>query len=89
MKKRIHKLSAALLAAALTLSLIAPVGAAEGDRADVELATAEDLTRFAQSCALDTWSQGKRVGLTADIDLTDTVFFPHPHLRRDLRRPGP
>ena len=30
MKKRIHKLSAALLAAALTLSLIAPVGAAEG-----------------------------------------------------------
>ena len=78
MKKRIHKLSAALLAAALTLSLIAPVGAAEGDRADVELATAEDLMDFARSCALDTWSQGKRVVLAADIDLTDTVFSPIP-----------
>lgn len=71
-KKRIGAL---LLAAALTAGLF-PASAA--DAGTVEIATPAQLSAFARDCSLDTWSQGKTVVLTADIDLTSADFSPIP-----------
>ena len=68
-------LLAALLALSLLFSLIAPAAAAGGE---ITIATPEDLIQLAKDCTLDSWSQGKRVVLTADIDLTGSAFPPIP-----------
>lgn len=44
----------------------------------VSISSAEDLLALSKNCALDTWSQGKTVALTADLDLTGTEFSPIP-----------
>ena len=78
MNKRFHnRLSALLLAGWLISSLALPaVRAAGGDT--VTVSSAEDLRQLAEDCALDTWSQGKTVLLTADLDLTKEDFTPIP-----------
>ena len=49
------------------------------DTADaVHISTAADLISFSQSCAMDTWSQGKLFVLDNDIDLSGTDFSPIP-----------
>ncbi len=37
----------------------------------IEIGTAEELARFAEQCFIDSWSRGKWVVLTGDIDLSD------------------
>ncbi len=69
------KLPALLLAAWLLVSLTVPAWAADGE---ITISSVEDLTAFAEHCSLDTWSQGKTVHLTADLDLTGTDFTPIP-----------
>ena len=69
------RLTAAVLAAVLALAAAAPALAAEPDV--IHIRTAGDLTRLAQQCALDTWSQGKTVVLEADLTL-DANFAPIP-----------
>lgn len=44
----------------------------------IYIRTAEDFLALAQSCSLDTWSQGKLVVLQADISLENTGFLPLP-----------
>lgn len=44
----------------------------------IVLTTPEDVLALAESCRLDTWSQGRRVSLEADIDLTGTGFTGIP-----------
>jgi len=53
-----------------------PVSALEGGR--VEIASVQDLMELAENCRLDSWSEGKTVVLTADIDLSGTDFSPIP-----------
>ncbi|MDE6213667.1 MAG: hypothetical protein K2M70_09380, partial [Lachnospiraceae bacterium] len=45
---------------------------------EVYIKNAEDLKTFAKNCWLDTWSQNKKVYLTADIDLAGENFVSIP-----------
>ena len=75
--KRIHNRLAILLIFALLLSLAAPVGAA-GSR--ITIRTPEDLVELSRRCSLDSWSRGKTVVLSADLDLSDVEFSSIPTL---------
>ena len=44
----------------------------------VTISTRKDFLRFAKNCTLDSWSAGKTVVLTADIDLGRVNFSPIP-----------
>lgn len=88
--KRIHNRLAILLIFALLLSLAAPVGAA-GSR--ITIRTPEDLVELSRRCSLDSWSRGKTVVLSADLDLSDVEFSSIPPLAahsmgRDTPSPG-
>lgn len=66
----------------LVLGLFAGPGLT-GGRADppgeeITVSSAEELQALAQQCSLDTWSRGKTVRLTADIDLSGQAFSPIP-----------
>lgn len=78
MNKRFNnRLPALLLAWWLLASFALPMArAASGDT--VAVSSAEDLRQLAKNCALDTWSQGKTVLLTADLDLAKEDFTPIP-----------
>ena len=65
-----------LLAAVLTVALIAP--AVLADNGEVHIKTADDLRDFSKKCQLDTFSEGLEVYLDADIDLAGEAFFPIP-----------
>ena len=73
--KRIHNRLAILLIFALLLSLAAPVGEA-GSR--ITIRTPEDLVELSRRCSLDSWSRGKTVVLSADLDLSDVEFSSIP-----------
>lgn len=45
---------------------------------EVYISNAEELKAFSKDCWLDTWSQNKKVYLTADIDLAGESFVPIP-----------
>lgn len=65
-----------LLALCLLAGTVLPAVRADG--AEVAISSVEDLLDFASSCSLDTWSRGKTVRLTADLDLTGIDFAPIP-----------
>ena len=44
----------------------------------VYISNAEEMKAFARDCWLDTWSQNKKVYLTADIDLAGESFVSIP-----------
>ena len=77
MNKHIMKrISSALLALVLTLSLCPfPASAAE-DSSVIHIGTREDWDALAVSCRLDTWSQGRTVILDNDLDLSDAGSIP-------------
>lgn len=59
--------------------LLAPAVCAEGEETiTMEVATADQLVALAKDCRLDSWSRGRTVVLTADIDLTGTDFAGIP-----------
>lgn len=72
-----NKITAALLAIQLMAGMlnaaILPVLAADNT---IMISSQEDFIRFAKNCTLDSWSQGKTVSLTCDLDFTDTDFVP-------------
>jgi len=76
MRKGFNRLFSLLLALWLLAALALPVWAAPEDA--VTISSVEDLARFGKNCALDTWSQGKTVTLTADLDLSGTDFTSIP-----------
>ena len=73
--KRIHNRLVILLIFALLLSLAAPVGAA-GSR--ITIRPPEVLGELSRRCSLDSWSRGKTVVLSADLDLSDVEFSSIP-----------
>lgn len=44
----------------------------------LRLSTVEDLLTLAENCRLDTWSQGRRIILEENIDLTGIAFYGIP-----------
>ncbi len=78
LRKQKNKLTAFVLAAAFFVPILAPMSLAENDGNTIKIATAEEFTDFAKKCKTDTWSHGKTVELTADIDFSKTGFSPVP-----------
>ncbi|MBQ9662073.1 MAG: hypothetical protein IJV41_05585 [Oscillospiraceae bacterium] len=73
------KLLSLLLCLLLLLQLSCFVFAEDASEdATTVIRTAEELVRFAQNCASDTYSAGRSFALGADIDLTGTDFSPIP-----------
>lgn len=66
----------AVLAAAVLFCGSAPVDIYAANT--VTISTRKDFLRFAKNCTLDSWSAGKTVVLTADIDLGRVNFSPIP-----------
>ncbi len=77
---RMNKLLAAVLTAAVALSLVFPAfpATAETQGSYIYIDSVEDFIELAQNCSLDTWSQGKVVVLEQDIDFKGTEFKPIP-----------
>ena len=71
------KLLACLLSLLILLALV-PAAVLAADPETVTVGTPEELRRLAEDCVLDTWSVGRRILLTADIDLGDAEFTPIP-----------
>lgn len=73
-----NRLAALLLACWLPASLAIPAVRAAEAADTVSISTTEGFQSFVKNCSLDTWSQGKTVILTADLDLTAVNFTPIP-----------
>lgn len=73
MKK--HRIYAGMLVISMLMCLFAPVFA-DGDI--ITISNEDDLIKFSKNCTLDTWSQGKTVNLTCDIELDSSDFTPIP-----------
>ena len=79
MNKNTKGLLSVLLSLCLLAAPLAPgVAAAEEEPAAIEIATADQLAALAKDCRLDSWSRGRTVTLTADIDLTGSDFAGIP-----------
>ena len=76
MNKLTRRAASLLLAALLLLGPALPM--ARGDEAEITISSVEDLLDFSRRCALDAWSRGKTVRLTADLDLENREFTPIP-----------
>ena len=74
MKRIVSLLLCVLLAAALPASALA----AQPDSDTINISTAGDLLRLAESCTADSWSRNKTVRLLADVDLSGTDFWGIP-----------
>lgn len=89
MKKQRKRLLAAVLSLCLLASLLAPAACAEGEEpATLEISTADQLLALARDCRLDSWSRGRTVVLTADIDLTGCKFAGIPTFGGTLEGKG-
>ena len=79
MKYRYDRLLAAVLSLCLLAGLLAPVVRAEENTPEtIQIATAEQLEALARDCRLDSWSEGRIVVVTEDIDLTGSDFAGIP-----------
>lgn len=74
------RLAALLLTACLLAGLALPTVWAEPSdgNAEITISTVKEFREFAQNCALDTWSQGRTVRLTVDLNLSGQSFTPIP-----------
>lgn len=78
-KRPICKSFSLLLAGWLLVFPMLPTAWALSAESDtIIISSSAEFLAFAKNCALDTWSQGKTVVLTADLDLADTEFTPIP-----------
>ena len=75
-----RRMTAALLCALLLLSLSCTAFAVDADSQIVKISSAADLEELALNCTSDTWSVGKTILLTQDINLTGCTFTPIPLL---------
>ena len=80
---RKHKLVTIFLSACLILFFPAALSyATEHEEITyietIRLSTVEDLLTLAENCRLDTWSQGRRIILEDNIDLTGIAFAGIP-----------
>ena len=72
-KQTANKLLCLLLAVLLLAGQVLPALALNQEGGTITIATAEDLKELAVQCTLDSWSQGKTVVLTDDINLSGSA----------------
>ena len=77
-KQAVMRTMTLALTAALLMTPFAPQAAAAQDPDVITIHSASDFLQVAEACALDTWSQGKTVCLSADIHLPGDQFAPVP-----------
>ena len=78
MNKRLSVFVSVLLTLAVLCSLC-PAAFAEGEEDDaIHIRTVQDLMALSENCSLDTWSDGRRIVLEADLSLSDVDFDPIP-----------
>lgn len=66
-----NKIFAGIVLVSVWLCLFQPIFA---DSNMIIISDKEDLLKFSENCTLDTWSQGKNVSLTCDIDMENEEF---------------
>lgn len=89
MKYQYDRLLAAVLSLCLLAGLLAPaVRAEETTPETIQIATAEQLEALARDCRLDSWSVGRTVVVTEDIDLTGSDFAGIPTFGGTLEGQG-
>lgn len=78
-KRFVRKWSSLLLAGWLLMSpVILTAQAVSAEPETITISSEADLLAFVKNCTLDTWSQGKTVVLTVDLDLAGAEFSPIP-----------
>ncbi len=86
--RALNRLAALLLAAAFVWAAALPAFA-EGEAAaqsdTIYINSTSDLIRFAQRCAVDSWSKGKTVILQEDLSLKDVDWEPIPSFSGTFR----
>lgn len=89
MKYQYDRLLAAVLSLCLLAGLLAPaVRAEETTPETIQIASAEQLEALARDCRLDSWSVGRTVVVTEDIDLTGSDFAGIPTFGGTLEGQG-
>ena len=73
MRKRLFSMALCVLFA-LTLALPARAQEEEEFEREITISTRKDFLRFAEKCRLDSYSQGLKVSLKADLDLEGAEF---------------
>lgn len=72
------KVTAVLLALILLLPYAPAAMAAETEEDEIHISTAEQLHELAVQCTLDSFSEGVKVVLDNDLDLSGVTFYPIP-----------
>ena len=85
--KLLRRLTAALLAAVLALSIALPVFASD-DGDTIYINSVSDLLSLAKSCAYDQWSVGKTVVLQQDLSLEGMFWAPIPSFSGQFKGNG-
>ena len=83
----LRRLTAALLAAVLALSIALPVFASD-DGDTIYINNVSDLLSLARSCAYDQWSVGKTVILQKDLSLEGMLWEPIPSFSGQFKGNG-
>lgn len=83
----LRRLTAALLAAVLALSIALPVFASD-DGDTIYINSVSDLLSLARSCAYDQWSVGKTVVLQKDLSLEGMLWEPIPSFSGQFKGNG-
>ena len=83
----LRRLTAALLAAVLALSIALPVFASD-DADTIYINSVSDLLSLAKSCAYDQWSVGKTVILQKDLSLEGMLWEPIPSFSGQFKGNG-
>lgn len=83
----LRRLTAALLAAVLALSIALPVFASD-DGDTIYINSVSDLLSLARNCAYDQWSVGKTVILQKDLSLEGMLWEPIPSFSGQFRGNG-
>lgn len=76
---KINKVIATVLVTIITICIFAadmPLILAQGNA--ITISNKEDWIQFSKNCTLDTWSEGKTVSLSCDIDMEGEEFLPVP-----------
>ena len=77
-----------LLAALVLLAGSPAAQAAEPAGETLSIRSVEDFLRFADACALESYSKGKTFSLTADLDLSNTGFAAIPYFAGTFKGNG-
>ena len=83
----LRRLTAALLAAVLALSIALPVFASD-DGDTIYINSVSDLLSLARNCAYDQWSVGKTVVLQKDLSLEGMLWEPIPSFSGQFKGNG-